>query len=346
MKELEKNLHVGDLIYSDFNLKAFNTFGFRVFAKRFFSATSIKSLKHILSIEKPTLILGGGSNMLLRKNIDGLVLKIDLKGKEKIEENQENVILEVGAGENWHEFVQYSLNEGYSGLENLSLIPGSVGASPIQNIGAYGTEIKDVFHHLKAININTLETKTYTKEECKFGYRESIFKHKLKGQYIITSVAYRLNKKENNLNIAYGAIQSKLESLNLPISAKNISKAVIAIRQEKLPDPAKIGNSGSFFKNPEITPSEFEQLLLKYPEAKYYKLPNGKYKIPAGWLIDHAGWKGFSEGEIGVHKNQALVLVNYGNGKGEDVWNLALRIQKDIKTKYDILLEPEVNLIG
>lgn len=290
------------------------------------------------------LILGGGSNLLFTKDFDGLVLKNNIKGIDIIEENENDILIQSGAGENWHEFVLYCVEKGYAGIENLSLIPGNVGASPMQNIGAYGVEIKDVFHSLEAIEIKTGEIKTFNTEECKFGYRESVFKNIFKNKYIITSVVFKLNKKPQ-FNVSYGAIESELKKMNVKeLSLKAVSDAVINIRSSKLPDPKEIGNAGSFFKNPVISLEQFEKLKDRYPQMAYYKLPSGDIKIAAGWLIDHLGWKGKRIEDYGVHKNQALVLVNYGESEGKDIYDLSSLIMKSVLKNFQIKLEREVNI--
>ena len=282
--------------------------------------------------------------MLFTKNFEGLVLKNNIKGIKIVKENDTDVFLESGAGENWHEFVLYCVKKGYAGVENLSLIPGNVGASPMQNIGAYGVEIKDVFDSLEAIEIKTGKVRIFNKEECNFGYRESVFKNIYKNQFIITSVVFKLSKTPK-FNISYGAIESELEKMNISkLSIKAISDAVINIRSSKLPDPKVIGNAGSFFKNPVISISQFEDLKERYPQLAYYKLPSGEIKIAAGWLIDHLGWKGKRIEDYGVHKNQALVLVNYGESDGKDIYDLSSLIMKSVFKNFQISLEREVNI--
>lgn len=290
-------------------------------------------------------VLGGGSNVLFTQNYEGLVLVNRIKGISIVDEDEDSVAVQVGAGENWHEFVLQSISQGWGGVENLSLIPGSVGASPMQNIGAYGVEIKDVFQELTAFNIATGKEETFDYEACEFGYRESIFKRALKGKYIITSVTYRLNKT-HTLNTSYGAIESELEKKRITNpTIKDVSDAVISIRKSKLPDPKKIGNAGSFFKNPVVNKSALKKIQEVYPDVPSYSLDDDRVKIPAGWLIDTAGWKGKSFGDYGVHTNQALVLVNYDNAKGQEVYDLSQRILDDIKERFGIDLEREVNVI-
>lgn len=330
------------------SLKPFNTFGIEVFAKEFVDITSEEKLIQILEEYRNSekFILGGGSNILLTKNIEALVIHINTKGKEIIKEEKNSVLVKIQAGENWHEFVIWCIENEFGGVENLSLIPGNVGTAPIQNIGAYGVEIKDVFVECEAINVSSLETKIFKKSSCNFDYRNSIFKNDLKGNYIITNVTLKLSKKDHNLNTSYGAIQSELKLKNITSpTLKDVSDAVIKIRQSKLPDPKKIGNSGSFFKNPVISKDHFIELLNNFPDIPNYKVSENEIKIPAGWLIEMAGFKGKRFGDYGVHKNQALVLVNYDSAKGNDIYNLSRLIQKTIKRLFNINLEAEVNVI-
>jgi len=330
------------------SLKDLNTFGFDVKAKNYLAVNSEEDLKKILKkcYADEIFVLGGGSNILLTGDLNLTVLHLNIKGISIVNESQNSVIIKAMAGENWHQFVQYCIAQDYGGLENLSLIPGNVGTAPIQNIGAYGIELQDYFIECEAINRQTLETKTFTKEDCKFGYRDSIFKNELKNQYIITSVTFKLSKKLHQLHTSYGSISRELAAMNVEFpTIQDIAKAVIKIRSEKLPNPKEIGNSGSFFKNPIITKEEFEALIEKFPEAKYYKISENQYKIPAGWLIDHAGFKGFREKDAGVHKNQALVLVNYGKATGKEILALAEKIKSTIKEVYKIDLEMEINVI-
>jgi UDP-N-acetylmuramate dehydrogenase len=285
--------------------------------------------------------------MLLTKNINNsLVIHINIKGIKKIDENPGFVFINVSAGENWHDFILWCIDNNYGGLENMSLIPGNVGTAPIQNIGAYGTELKDNFIECEAIEIETGIIKSFSKIECEFDYRNSVFKNKLKGKYIITSVTFKLTKKNHILNTAYGVIEKELEGKNiLSPTIKDISNAVIAIRKSKLPDPKKIGNSGSFFKNPVISSHHFQELKNKFPELPHYVISENSIKIPAGWLIEQSGFKGKRFGNYGVHEKQALVLVNYDNATGKNIYQLAQRIQETIKSKFSINLEIEVNVI-
>jgi UDP-N-acetylmuramate dehydrogenase len=291
------------------------------------------------------LILGGGSNVLLIGDYDGLVIKISIKGKQLKQLKDSEYILESGAGEVWHELVLYSIDNNLGGLENLSLIPGCVGASPMQNIGAYGVEIKDIFYSLTAIEIETGMEKTFTSDECQFGYRESVFKNKLKNKYIITSVSFKLSKK-SIVNISYGAISAELDKAGIATPTyKNVSDAVIAIRQSKLPDPSKLGNAGSFFKNPEVSKDKYLALKEEYDRLVAYKLDNGNYKLAAGWLIENAGLKGLIKDGAGVHDKQALVLVNHGVTSGKSIFNLSELIIEKIQSKYGVTLSREVNII-
>jgi UDP-N-acetylmuramate dehydrogenase len=335
------------MIEKNIDLKSFNTFGISVNAKKFARFSSIDELKLILSSNKTEalLVLGGGSNILFTKNFDGLVLKNEIYGIDVFFEDEEFVILKCGGGEIWHEFVLYSVNNNYAGVENLSLIPGSVGASPMQNIGAYGVEIKDVFERLEAYHIETGEIHSFSNEECCFAYRESIFKKEKKGQYIITQVYFKLSKKAK-INSSYGAIETILKSKGIEQpSIKEISDAVIEIRTSKLPDPKIIGNAGSFFKNPVVDLTHYQKLKISYPDAPFFPAEENKVKIPAGWLIEKAGWKGKTLGNFGVHKNQALVLVNYGGANGQEIWDLSTSIKNDVLNKFGIDLEREVNVM-
>ena len=328
------------------NLKEYNTFGISVKAEMFAVFSSIEELKQILSFRnnKKLLILGGGSNLLLTKDFDGLVIKNEIKRFEVIEETASEVIVESGAGENWHEFVLKCIDKGFGGIENLSLIPGSVGASPMQNIGAYGVEIKDVFESLSAYHIASGEIHYFDKTKCEFGYRESIFKNKVKGEYIILTVTFRLTKNPT-INSSYGAINEQLKVMGIQVpTIKELSAAVIAIRQSKLPDPKIIGNAGSFFKNPTVEITLLEQIQKNYPDIPNYPALNGR-KLAAGWLIEKAGWKGRTFDNYGVHKLQALVLVNYGNCTGQEIFDLSSQIIKDVFEKFGVLLEREVNIL-
>jgi UDP-N-acetylmuramate dehydrogenase len=334
------------MIQTNKNLKEYNTFGISVKAEMFAVFSSIEELKQILSFRnnKKLLVLGGGSNLLLTKDFDGLVIKNEIKRFEVIEETASEVIVESGAGENWHEFVLNCIDKGFGGIENLSLIPGSVGASPMQNIGAYGVEIKDVFESLSAYHIASGEIHYFDKTKCEFGYRESIFKNKVKGEYIILTVTFRLTKNPT-INSSYGAINEQLKVMGIQEpTIKELSSAVIAIRQSKLPDPKIIGNAGSFFKNPTVEIALLEQIQKNYPDIPNYPAVNGK-KLAAGWLIEKAGWKGRTFDNYGVHKLQALVLVNYGNCTGQEIFDLSSQIIQDVYEKFGVLLEREVNIL-
>lgn len=335
-------------ILSNISLKPYNTFGIDVNARKFVQVSSVEELKEVLKnlYASELFILGGGSNMLLTKDIEKTVVHIDLKGVEVFEESPNEVVVTAMAGENWHEFVLFCIQRGFGGLENLSLIPGNVGTAPIQNIGAYGVEIKDSFESCTALDLQTLEIKQFNREDCKFGYRDSIFKNEAKGKYIITSVSIRLNKKDHKLNTSYGSIGEYLEEKGVKKpTISDVSEAVTTIRKSKLPDPKELGNSGSFFKNPVVSKKKLEDLQEQFPEMPFYTVDDEHVKIPAGWLIDRAGFKGYRQGDAGVHKRQALVLVNYGNATGQDILSLSRKIQKKIKDMFGIEITPEVNII-
>lgn len=335
-------------VQTNFSLKNYNTFGIEAKAKLFIEAQSEKDILEILEKYKneKKFILGGGSNMLLTQDIDALVIQINLKGISIIKEDANFVWVEAKAGENWHQFVLWTIEQNFGGLENMSLIPGNVGTTPVQNIGAYGTEIKDTFENCKAIEILTHNQTSFTNEQCQFGYRESIFKNIAKDKYIITSVTYKLTKNNHKINSSYGDIQKELESLYIQNpTIKDVSNAIIAIRQKKLPDPKILGNSGSFFKNPIISTQAFETIKSNHPDIPFYTISEKEVKIPAGWLIEQAGFKGKKYGDAGIHQNQALVLVNYGKATGNEILQVAKLIQKEIKNKYNISIEAEVNII-
>ena len=338
-------------IEENISLKKFNTFGIDVNAAYFSNFKTVDEAKELLAFNKTrngkqeTLILGGGSNILFTKNFNGLVIKNEINGIEKIKEDDEHVYIKTGAGVNWHSLVLHCIENNWAGIENLSLIPGNAGASPMQNIGAYGVEIKDVFYELEALHIEDGNTVTFNLNDCAFGYRESVFKRKYKNQFIITSVIYRLNKKPS-FNTSYGAIEQELEKMGVKeLSIRSVSNAVINIRSSKLPDPAEIGNAGSFFKNPEVEKFLFEKLKNEYPNIVGYALENGNVKLAAGWLIEQCGWKGYRKGDAGCHNKQALVLVNYGNAKGEEIFSLSEEIIKGVKEKFGVQLQREVNII-
>lgn len=334
------------MIQTNVDLQPYNTFGLSVKAEKFADFTSVEELKDLIEQHQsePLLILGGGSNMLLTQDVPGLVLKNSLMGISARQEG-DDVYVKAAAGEVWHDLVMYCIENGYGGIENLSLIPGSVGAAPMQNIGAYGVEIQDVFVELEALDIRNGATRIFNKTDCQFGYRESVFKRAKKGKYIITSITLRLSTN-HTLNTSYGAISSRLDEMGVTEpTIKDVSEAVIHIRQSKLPDPKEIGNSGSFFKNPVIPRTQFEALKEKFPDIANYPVDDDHVKIAAGWLIDKAGWKGKTLGNYGVHKNQALVLVNYGDADGKEIYQLSEDILASVKEIYGIELEREVNVI-
>jgi len=330
-------------ISENHSLQSYNTFGLDAKAKQFAVVKSASSIGTFLKQNKaPLFILGGGSNMLLTKDVDALVLKNEIKGIEIIRNFKNQVHVAVGGGENWHQFVLWAIRKKLGGIENLSLIPGTVGASPIQNIGAYGVELKDVFIKLEAIDLNTGKKKIYFKKDCHFGYRDSIFKKKLKGKVLISKVVFRLSKNPK-VNVSYGAIQSVLNEKKIKKLPK--TKRSSQIRSSKLPDPKVLGNAGSFFKNPEISKRKFKQLQKQFPNIVFYNLPSGKVKIPAGWLIEQCGWKGKKIGNTGSHAQQALVIVNYGNASGKEIKAHADRVVKSVNKKFGIALTAEVNII-
>ena len=336
-------------IEHNISLKNYNTFGIEARAQHFVEINHVNELKVALQLPAypKKLIISGGSNMLITKDIEVLVLHINMKGIDILDEDEQHVVLKVMAGENWHNFVVWTLEQGYGGLQNLSLIPGNTGTAPIQNIGAYGVELKDVFESCEAMEVTSQEMVTFSKEACKFGYRDSLFKNSAKDKYIITSVNLRLTKKDHALNTSYGAIDQELESNRITKpSIQDVSRAVIAIRRRKLPDPNELGNSGSFFKNPVLSSPQFLEFQKVHPNAPYYKVSESEYKVPAGWLIEACGFKGKRFGDAGVHKNQALVLVNYGKASGAEILALAEEIQEAVFAKFEIKIRPEVNIIG
>jgi len=324
-----------------------HTFGLEAYAQAFVKVRNQQELKAALSLDfEHKMILGGGSNLIFTKDFPGLIIEMGIKGIQIDKEYKNTIHLKVGAGENWHQTVLWTLQHNYGGLENLSLIPGKVGASPIQNIGAYGTELKDVFVKLKALEIKTGKVKTFFKKDCQFGYRDSFFKNKGKGKYVILEVYFKLSKTQHQVNTSYGAIKAELDAKKIKTpTIQDVSKAVIKIRQSKLPDPKKIGNAGSFFKNPVISTSKFKTILKAFPDLVHYKLPNGKVKLAAGWLIDQCSWKGKSIGDIQVHPKQALVLTNVGKGKSKDLEKMIQKIVSSVESKYGVRLEAEVNLV-
>lgn len=338
-------------IEKNISLKAFNTFGIDVRAEAFARFNTIEVLEELLQHNNQPLILGGGSNLLFTKDVAGLVLKNEISGIALVAEDEDYVYIKAGAGESWHGFVQYCISQNWAGVENLSLIPGNVGASPMQNIGAYGVEIKDVFHALEAYHINEKKLQQFNLIDCAFGYRESVFKRKYKGQFVITSVTYRL-RKQPVFNTSYGAIEQELAKMGITqLSIQAIAQAVINIRSSKLPNPAETGNAGSFFKNPEVPAVQFEQLKKAFPNIVGYTLDTDHVKVAAGWLIENCGpqesvsWKGYRIGDAGCHPKQALVLVNYGHATGSDIYALSEAILQSVKNKFGILLEREVNII-
>ena len=338
-------------IREQFSLKEFNTFGVSAFAKAYIKATSLQQLKEAIGYcnGKDIFLLGGGSNMLIKNNIERTVLHVCLKGREVLSNEKGKVSLKVMAGENWHELVLYCIEQNYAGLENLSLIPGNVGTAPIQNIGAYGVELKDVFVSCDVLDIATLEEKTLTREECKFGYRDSIFKNDALGKYVITAVTFELtdlnSTDDYQLKTDYGAIKEELARLEGPENIQKVSQAVINIRSSKLPDPKVIGNSGSFFKNPVIEKSQYDDLKSRFPDLPSYPVDDLHVKVPAGWLIDKSGLKGKRYGDAGVHDRQALVLVNHGNATGDEILDVAQKVQNEVKSTFGITIDMEVNLI-
>ena len=334
-------------VQQNFSLKPFNTFGIDVAANFFSVFHNEDELRELVAYKPmlPSLILGGGSNLLFTKNFEGIVLKNEIRGIELVKEDPHYVYVKVGAGENWHQFVLYSLQRNWQGIENLSLIPGSVGASPMQNIGAYGVEIKDVFFELEAYLVQEKQVRAFSVNDCQFGYRDSIFKKALKNQAVILNVTFRLNKIPR-FNIRYGAIADELSQMGVhELNAKSISLAVMNIRKSKLPDPAQIGNAGSFFKNPFIPAQQFEALKTHFPNLVGYQNSDGTYKVAAGWLIEQCGWKGYRKADAGCYSQQALVLVNYGRASSAEIYDLSEEIVKSVAKKFGIQLEREVNVM-
>jgi UDP-N-acetylmuramate dehydrogenase len=326
------------------SLLPYNSFHLDVNASEFISVTTIEELQNTLNVKEPKLVMGGGSNLLLTKNVDGLVLKIEINGIDEVKEDNMHIYVRAGAGENWHAFVSYTMKRNWGGLENLSLIPGSVGAAPIQNIGAYGVELKDVFYELEAYDRKEKKVFSFGVNDCQFGYRDSIFKTSEKGRYIILNVTFLLHKNPV-LNTHYGAIREELKKMGITSpTIQDVSNAVIKIRQSKLPDPAIIGNAGSFFKNPVVDQAKFLSLSAKYPEMPAYPHEDQYVKLAAGWLIEQCGWKGYRKGDAGVHALQALVLVNYGHATGKEILELSTRIVESVHKKFGVTLEREVNV--
>jgi UDP-N-acetylmuramate dehydrogenase len=336
------------LIQNDYNLKANNTFGIEVQAKKYTEITDEDDFKSLIEdgvlLKDSRLILGGGSNVLFTKDFDGIVIKNNITGVELLGENDDHVFVQAGAGETWHDFVLHCIDKGWYGIENLSLIPGNVGASPMQNIGAYGVEIKDVFHELEAVHIPSGETHYFNKAACEFGYRESVFKKDMKNQYLISNVSFKLSKKPH-FSVEYGAIKQELDKMKVSeLTAKDVSNAVISIRSSKLPNPEVLGNAGSFFKNPVVDQMLFEQVKKAHENLVAYPAGKGKMKLAAGWLIDQAGWKGKVVGNCGVHDLQALVLVNYGGATGKEIYDLSTEVLQSVDEKFGVALEREVNI--
>ena len=333
-------------IASNFSLKNYNTFNIDVKSDKFISINSEDQLINFLSQyknEENIFVLGGGSNVLFSKDYKGTIVHISIKGKKIIEELDDSIIIEVNSGENWHEFVKWSIENNYGGIENLSLIPGNVGAAPIQNIGAYGAELKDVFDSCRVLSIDSKKIKHYNKDECQFDYRTSVFKSKPKNKYIILSIRLKLTKEPHSYNLSYDSLKDRFKDKEINLS--NISEEIIKIRESKLPNPKKIGNCGSFFKNPFIDSMKLDKLLEKYPELPYHKSHNGLYKIPAAWLIEKMGFKDKNLGDAGVYINQPLVVVNNGNASGSDILNFTNSIKKSVQEEFNIDLEEEVNII-
>jgi len=347
------------LIQNNIPIKQYNTFAINAYTESFAAFNSVENVQELLESyqqiknnqQNSVLILGGGSNLLFTSNFDGLILKNEIRSIKIVKEDEQHIYIQAGAGENWHQFVLFCIEHNLAGVENLSLIPGNVGASPMQNIGAYGVEIKDVFHSLEAYHIKDKKLVTFSLNDCEFGYRESVFKKKFKNQFIITSVTYRLNRVPD-YHISYGAIGQELEKMGVKdLSIRAISQAVINIRTSKLPDPAVIGNAGSFFKNPEVGSHEFHELTRMFPGIVGYELSSGNVKLAAGWLIEQCGpssgisWKGYRKGDAGCHEKQALVLVNYGNASGSEIYDLSEEILQSVKAKFGVVLEREVNIV-
>lgn len=339
-------------VQKDFSLKKYNTFGIAATAKYFSAFFNEHELRSIIENNKKIttkMVLGGGSNILFTRDYDGLVLKNEISGMNLIKEDKNYVYIKAGGGVKWHNLVMFCVNQNLGGLENLSLIPGNVGASPMQNIGAYGVEIKDVFHQLEAFHLKEKEVQIFSADDCSFGYRESVFKNKYKDQFAILNVTYRL-RKNPVFNISYGALQAELEKMNITdLTVKAISDAVINIRTSKLPDPALIGNAGSFFKNPVITSHQLYEIHRLHEnderDIPFYKIDEMHFKIPAGWLIEKCGWKGYKKDDAGCYEKQALVLVNYGNATGKEIYDLSGEIQISVREKFGIDLEREVNIL-
>lgn len=333
------------IIEENKSLRGLHTFHIAVSARYFAAFSSWEDLLDIPSDKGPVFVLGEGSNTLFLSDFPGLILKNDIRGITLLHEDAEYVYVRAGAGENWHQFVMYAVAKGWGGVENLSLIPGSVGAAPIQNIGAYGVELESSFWDLEAFSLEDKKRVTFTRSDCAFGYRDSIFKGKCKGQYIILSVTFRL-RKHPLFHTSYGALQAQLDKMGIAeLTTEAVAQAVIQIRSSKLPDPEKLGNAGSFFKNPTVARARCEELLQSYPDMPSFPQPNDMVKIPAGWLIEQCGWKGYRKGDAGCYAQQALVLVNYGEASGRDILAVSEAIRGDVLQKFGIPLETEVNIL-
>jgi UDP-N-acetylmuramate dehydrogenase len=334
-------------IHQNILLRQYNTFGIQATARYFASFSDMDDLNTVPTELKklPLLILGGGSNLLFTKDFNGLVLKNEIKGVDLVHEDNHHVYVKCGAGENWHQFVMYCIDRNFAGIENLSLIPGNTGASPMQNIGAYGVELKDVFYELEAYHIKDKAIVQFSLNDCRFGYRESIFKNKYKDQFVILNVIFRLNKKPS-FHTSYGAVEQELERMGVKeLSIRAVSQAVINIRLSKLPNPSEIGNAGSFFKNPQVPLSHFNKLKEQFPDIVGYPTDSSHMKLAAGWLIEQCGWKGYRKGDAGCHAKQALVLVNYGDANGKEIYDLSEKILESVYKKFGVRLEREVNVV-
>lgn len=331
------------------SLLPYNTFGMDVKASRFVEYASVEELRGLWNAEREAvacaLHIGGGSNLLFASDYEGLILHSAIKGYTVVKETEEEVEVRVGAGEVWDDFVAYTVANGWYGAENLSLIPGEVGASAVQNIGAYGVEAKDLIVSVDTFGLETGEECRFMREECRYAYRESVFKQELKGKYAVTFVTYRL-KKHPVFHLEYGNIRAELEKQGCQVDLENVRRIIIAIRQAKLPDPKVLGNAGSFFMNPVVPKMQFEALLAQYPDMPHYPVDDAHVKIPAGWMIDRCGWKGKRVGHAGVHEKQALVLVNCGGATGKEVMHLAEEIVASVRERFGVTIRPEVNYIG
>jgi len=339
-------------IQKNINLKSMNTLGVEAYARTFVEIREPEQLGLLFEdgffAGQPPIILGGGSNVLFMNEPDQPVVKMAVKGREIEECGNGTILLKAGAGENWHDLVTFAVEKGFGGIENLALIPGTVGAAPIQNIGAYGVELKDVFKSLTAFDMRTGELRSYSRSDCNFGYRDSVFKNELKGRVVVCDVTFQLkNEETHELNLSYRALKDSLGSKGIEEpTIRDVYDAVVDIRRSKLPDPSDIGNAGSFFKNPVVSEAIYKKLVPDYPDMPHYKIGDNEYKIPAGWLIEMTGWKGKRNGNVGTYKNQALVIVNHGGATGEEIYEHALAIQESVQTTFGINLRPEVNIVG